>query len=641
MSDFVKDQILFRGDAKFRILRSQGETVQLENTVTGEFINSTNEDLLEEYVRGYLRLARSKAYRAPARYADAKDTSSDTYDAARVETRRKIEYLVALNRIGAFDSNSQELQRQIRQVSIELNDPHPPHYTTIYRWRRHFLIAQGDIRALISSADQRGGRGKSRLEGMVDAIIADKIETVFLASKKSSAEAVLDAVFLAIQHENTTRVESEWLPVPALRTIQRRIARISSFDRAVARYGEREALRRFADHLGARKTSRILELVEIDHTPLDLMVVDENGTAIGRPTITVVFDRFSRCVLGFSLSMAGNGTHAVFEAIRHALMPKTYLRDLFPDLELSWDCYGWLERLLADNASEFHCHALADAMTNLGITVEFAASKDPNDKPHVERFLRTLNYSFFHRMPGTTLAKIHERVGFKAEDEACLTFEQVNAFIHIWITSYYHLRPHRGLSGRTPIEVWKQSAEAFPPQLKCDADEVEIELSAVADSALQHYGVDLNTFVYVSPELLALRRLLPPKSRVTVKYPLHDAGHIHVWDPIGNQYIRADNKEDEFAGLTVEQAKLAKKAIANGRDEYRRTRADAAETIRQKVKESMESKKLKERKRAARDADTTSRKINKASGKASAPVRPTPSADHETEDVQAFDIDFM
>nr|CCA88271.1 hypothetical protein RALSY_30001 [Ralstonia syzygii R24] len=32
---------------------------------------------------------------------------------------------------------------------------------------------------------------------------------------------------------------------------------------------------------------------------------------------------FSRCVLGFSLSLAGHGTHAVFEAIRHALLAQS------------------------------------------------------------------------------------------------------------------------------------------------------------------------------------------------------------------------------------------------------------------------------------------------------------------------------
>ncbi|OTP79061.1 Mu transposase C-terminal domain-containing protein [Caballeronia sordidicola] len=641
MSTFLKDQIVFRGDAKFRIVRSHEGVVQLENTATGEYLNSTSDELSQEYMRGYLRVGSSKTYRAPAHRAGTSVVPDAACDAGKVETRRRVDYLVRLERLQAFGANHKELRRLIQSVSIELNDVHPPHFTTVYRWRRRYIIAQADVRSLIANIDQRGGRGKSRFEGAVNSIIEEKIESICLAAKKCSAEETFDAVFLAIQHANTFRVESEWLKVPSLRTIQRRLAQIGAYDWAVARYGEHEAQRRFADQWCARKVTRILELVEIDHTPIDCMVIDENGVTIGRPIITVVLDRFSRCVLGFSLSLAGYGTHSVFEAIRHSLMPKTYLSEMYPDLKLSWDCYGWFERGLADNGSEFHAYSLKDAMINLGIILEFAASKDPNDKPHVERFLKTLNYSLFHRLPGTTLAKIHERVGFKAEDDACLTFKQVNEIIHIWITGYYHLRPHRGLKRRTPIQLWNESAQAFPPQLKCDADEVEIELSAVTDSALQHYGIDLNTFVYVSSELLALRRLLPEKSRVTVKYPLHDAGHVHVWDPIGNSYIRADNKEDEYIGLTVEQAKLAKKAIADGPDEYRRTRAKAKDVIQQTAKVAMESKELKKRKRGARTADTASRNLNKPAKEPIASTQPSVAAGAGTDEVQEFDMDFL
>ncbi|MPW20152.1 DDE-type integrase/transposase/recombinase [Paraburkholderia sp. CNPSo 3157] len=638
MSTFLKDQIVFRGDAKFRIIRSIEGTVQLENTATGEYVKSTSDELCEEYMRGYLRVGIGRTFRAPSIRASIDVSPDAACDPGKIDTRRRVEYLVRLERLKAFGANHKELRRLIQSVSIELNDPRPPHITTVYRWRRRYIIAQADIRSLIANVDRRGGRGKSRLLDTVEALIEEKIESVYLASKSCNAEDVYDAVFLVIQHANTTRVESEWLRVPSFRTIQRRISQISAYDRAVAKYGEREAQRRFADQKYARKVSRILELVEIDHTPIDCMVADENGVAIGRPIITVVLDRFSRCVLGFSLSLAGYGTHSVFEAVRHALMPKTYLSELFPDLHLSWDCYGWFERILADNGTEFHADAFRDAMISLGIVLEFAASRDPNDKPHVERFLKTLNYSLFHKLPGTTLAKIHQRVGFKAEEDACLTFGQVNEIIHIWITSYYHLRPHRGLNRRSPIQVWNESAQAFPPQLKLDADEVEVELGALAESALQHYGIDLNTFTYVSPELLGLRRLLPPKSRVTVKYPLHDAGHIHVWDPIANTYIRADNKEDDYVGLTVEQAKLAKKAIE---DEYRRTRANAKEVIRQKAKEAMASKELKKRKRGARTADTASRNINKPMKQRDVSVPRSVVVGNENDDVQDFNIDVL
>jgi len=43
----------------------------------------------------------------------------------------------------------------------------------------------------------------------------------------------------------------------------------------------------------------ILDRWEIDHTLLDVLLVDdETGLIIGRPYITVVLDKFSRMIMG-------------------------------------------------------------------------------------------------------------------------------------------------------------------------------------------------------------------------------------------------------------------------------------------------------------------------------------------------------
>jgi putative transposase len=643
MANFIKDQVLFRGEGKFRLVRVQQEIAQLENIVTGELSSHSEEDLLEEYVRGYLRTANSKQYqRAPKTNVvkDALEALAPPAKQGDFETRRRVSYLLRLDRKGAFDGSRCALRNAIQEVAVELNDIKAPHETTIYRWRRNYRLAKFDIRALFDGTDRRGGAGQSRLDDVVEGILQDKIETAFLNSKRGTAEDVYNAVFLEIQRLNTTRIESEGLKVPGLRTIQRRIQGISAFERAVARYGEREAQRQFADQLCARKVSRILEIVEIDHTPIDLVYTDAAGRAIDRPYFTVVLDRFSRCVLGFCISSAGHGVHAVFEALRHSMMPKNYLRERFPELLLEWPCHGWPERLLMDNGREFHAHAVIDALTNLGVTCEYAASRDPNDKPFVERFLKTFNYSFIHKLPGTTLAKVHQRIGFKSEDEACITFKQLNEMVHVWITSIYHLRPHKGLAGRAPIDVWKESAAAFPPALKCNADDLSIEFGEFAECALQHYGIDFNTFRYVSPELLALRRMLPPKQKVQIKAPYENAGVIWVWNPIDSKYIRADNVDERYNNLTVEQAKSLAREYADS-DPHQRTRANGEEMIRQKAIEAMESKKLSARKRGARQAHTTSKSANRLPPAASERqvVAPPVTSTADADELSDFEIE--
>ncbi|MDR6496395.1 putative transposase [Paraburkholderia terricola] len=644
MAHFIKDQVIFRGEGKFRLVRVQEDIAQLENIVTGELSSHNETEFLEEYVRGYLRTVNSRQYQRPPirnTFKDALEAATPPARQGDFETRRRVNYLVALDRIGAFKGPRAALRQAIHKVATDLADAKPPHVTTIYRWRARYLVAQFDIRALLDRTDLRGGKGRSRLDRVVEGIVQDKIETAFLNSKRGTAEDVFNAVFLEIERLNATRIESEWLKAPGLRTIQRRTRSINVFERDVARYGEREARRRSADQFCARKVSRILEIVEIDHTPIDLIYTDADGRAIDRPYLTVVLDRFSRCVLGFCISSAGHGVHAVFEALRHSMMPKSYLRERFPELLLEWPCHGWPERLLMDNGREFHAHAVVDALTNLGVVCEYAASRDPNDKPFVERFIKTFNYSFIHKLPGTTLAKVHQRIGFKSEDEACITFEQLNEMVHVWITSIYHQRPHSGLLGRAPIDVWKESAAAFPPVLKCNAEDLSIEFGDVDECALQHYGIDFNTFRYVSTELLALRRMLPAKQKVLIKAPYENAGLIWVWDPINSEYIRAANSDDQYDNLTVEQAKALKREYANS-DPHQRTRASGEEMIREKANEAMQSKKLKERKRGARQAHTTSKSANRPNPAATEPqTAPTPPAafTSDADELSEFEVE--
>jgi len=616
MTAFIKEQVVYINDVEHRVLKQLDEVVHLENELTGAPVREEVDVLLSQYCEGTFKTARERHHELKKGFPPPTDGVEPprlelVSEASRTETRRRIDYIVKLEAVHAFSGSRVALKAAIRDVSVMRKEARPPHCTTVYRWRRKFSRAQNDVRSLIARFDTRGGKNTPRLDQEVEAIVDDCIDSVFLAAKRGSAEDVRNAVLLEVGKANAQRTETTQLKVPSLRTIQRRLSSLYAFELAVARFGTKEAERRFAHHLGARRVSRILEMVEIDHTPVDLLVTDENRIVIGRPMLTVVIDRFSRCVLGYHLSLSGYGVPAVFEAIRHALLPKTYLSSRYADLNLEWFCYGWFERILMDNGTEFHAEAVADALTNLGIVAEFAAARDPNDKPHVERFLRTFNYSFIHRLPGTTLAKIHQRIGFKAEEDACVTLEELDRVIHVWICEVYHLRAHKGLAGRAPISVWKESAAAYPPALKLNAKDVDIEFSEVAECALQHYGIDLNKFVYVSARLLTLRRMLPQKARVTVKWPRSDVGYVFVWDPLDKEYFKVDNKDTEYAGLTLEQSKRARKVKAEGDPSYRQTAAEAGAVIRDEVAAAQADKKLSKRRAGARLANKSSKPLHR------------------------------
>ena len=618
MHTFTKNQSIFIDDVEYKVIRSNAESAQLENQVTGEFKSTCFNELMSWYTSGRLQVTKSRPISSRKRVpidALSSPTSTIRSKAALMDSRRKTAYIEGIRKEGHI-AGVKRLQEVATKICQKIGDHRPPHVATLYSWLRKFNQFQGDFRSLINNYEARGGYGKPRLDVEVEQLIDARIEEVLLRPKAGTAGDVHLGVLLDIQQLNTLRIESEHLEVPGLRTIQRRIQNLWAYDFALARYGRAEADRRFGMYLGARRVDRILQLVEIDHSPLDILVVDEAGAVIGRPSVTVIIDRKSRCILGLHISLAGHGTQAVFECIRHALMPKRYLEKdgTYGDMGLEWPCFGWFTMLVMDNGPEFHAEAVVDALMSIGCGAEYAPSRDPNSKPHVERFLRTLNYGLIHTLPGTTLAKVHDRIGFKAENDACLNLEQLDRIIHRWICNVYHQRPHRGLDRRVPLSVWKEDAALHPPQLKLNHDDVEVEFSQVCTSKVQHYGIDLNTFVYVSPQLLTLRRTLPDDTKVSVKWPLDDAGHIWVWDPHQSKYFKVSNKDSQYLGLTVAQAKVAKKAKADPMSDYARTNALAKDIFRNEVNQAQKAKKLKDRKAAAQLANRTSAKSR---GKAS------------------------
>ncbi len=608
---FKMNQLIELDNVAYRVDRQLGDgEVQIEHRSSGQYSLHQIRELLDAYQDGRLliggpQIARAthhlmKQHRHPVRLAGMSPK-------AKSRTLHRIEVMVRLDRMGSFEKGEAGLREDLAKIAAELGCE-AEHPSTARRWRRRYYVMQKDVRAFFCQIHLRGGKGQSRLCREVEGIIFEKIDEVFLVSRRCTAEAVHDAVYLAIQDANTTRIQSEWLPVPSLRTIQRRISELPAFDRAVAEFGLKEAVRRFSTIGNSRAVRRILEIAEIDHSPVDCLVTDKDGVVIGRPTITVVLDRRSRCILGYHLSLAGHGVPAVFAALRHALMPKTYLRraEAFRDLNLEWECFGWIEQLLADNGSEFHADAVRDALLTLGIAVEFAKSRSPNDKPFVERFLKTFNYSFIHRLPGTTLARVGDRKGIQSEKEACLTLTELDRLIHVWILEKYHTRPHGGLANRAPITVWREGAAEHPPQLKANMMDLDIEFANVAQRSLQHYGIDLNGFVYTSHELQKLRRLFKEGQRVEVKWPAADAGYIIVFDPFEHTSIRVLNKDPQYNGLTVEQAKCAFKAAAAGDPSYKYMGAKAGERIQAMVDAASKAKKLAGRKKGVKLANETS-----------------------------------
>lgn len=541
------------------------------------------------------------------------DRPFETYpEATQREALRRRMYIDALEK---RDPNARKytqayLNELIHSVAQSIGDPYPPSASSLYRWYQRLLHADGDLRALIPQTDRRGGHA-SRFPVEVQELLTAVTERVYLNKQRNPIRAVHDALLIEISRANTQRVDK--LPVPDYSTVRRHIRSLPCYDVDLARYG-REYARKKYRHSGISPSARyILERVEIDHTPLNVFVCNEDTQLVsGRPYVSWVIDCHSRMIPGFYVSFSPPSIDAVFRSLKHAIEPKDYVREQYPDIVNEWPCFGIPTLAVVDNGLEFHSADLLRATFELGINYQFCPPRTPWFKPMVERSLRSLAEQFAHRLPGTSFASWLDRYGYDPMKEGVITMSELVHALHVWIIDVYAQSYHRGIK-KTPYSAWKSSMELAPPRM-IPTDRLNLILSQQEQRILGHAGIELHSLRYNSDELLVIRKQFGDRLRIHLRYDPEDLGSITVLHPLTKAPIHVPCLIPDYAdGLALYQHKLIQKAL---RDEGSKTSdplalAKAKAHMKDVVGQLMQSKKLSDRKKAARSHGGNSSEVTR------------------------------
>src|SRR6202012_5619078 len=166
--------------------------------------------------------------------------------------------------------------------------------------------------------------------------------------------------------------------------------------------------------------SRPLEVVQIDHTEADVIVVDEQSREpIGRPWITLAVDVLTRMVAGFYLGLEPPSRVSIGLCLLHAVYDKTsWLAE--PGIDAPWPVAGLPEGLHVDNGPDFHSRAFERACRNHGIEVTWRPPGKPHFGGHIERLIGT-QMGAVHLLPGSTGSSVTDKQGGDARSRAALT----------------------------------------------------------------------------------------------------------------------------------------------------------------------------------------------------------------------------
>ena len=392
---------------------------------------------------------------------------------------------------------------------------------TVYRLRQRFLAnpVASSLKRLASGPKA----GNRRLSWRVEAVI-DDVLSHWLPRQRHIAHPQLD-----ITKEVRRRCVRAGLEPPSRNTVARRWRRHQEA-LAVAESNRLEA----TIPPGNFTVENTLDVVEIDHTQADVMVVDEwFRRPIGRPWLTLAIDVATRCIVGLYLSMDRPGAATVALVLTRIVLPKAaWLASLKVDGD--WPMHGLPRVLHLDNAAEFKSKALRAGCSEYGIDLMYRPVGRPNFGGHIERLNRTL-MERLRGLPGATGSSPKGRKARAPEKHAVLTVRELESWLALEVAHTYHHAEHRGLMGATPASTWQALTQSKPVRhLSGSSDSATrflVQFLPLARRSIQADGLTLFYVRYWHPIFVAWRQT---RRTVTVRYHPEDLSRI---------FVRADGKE--------------------------------------------------------------------------------------------------
>ena len=331
-----------------------------------------------------------------------------------------------------------------RKDSVEYSKKIGIHFTTLYRWQERYK-STGTILGLISNK-VGAKKGNTRLNNEIEILIKRIIDNYYLTIQKPSIQSVVDKVLAECKRMN--------IIAPHSNTIRNRIESITEYEKLKKQGNRGIARTKYEPAPNKFEADYPLQLIEIDHTPCDIILVDdEHRLPIGRPWITVAIDIYSRMIVGYYLSMNAPSVTSVGMCVSNTILPKDTLLAKF-DVNSNWNVWGFPETIHVDNGADFRAEAVKKAGLAHGINIEFRPVGRANFGGHIERAIGTL-MSEIHNLPGTTFSNIKQRGEYDSDANASMTFFEFEKWLVTFITKIYHKRVHNSLF-LTPEQQWEE-----------------------------------------------------------------------------------------------------------------------------------------------------------------------------------------
>jgi putative transposase len=467
---------------------------------------------------------------------------------------------------------------------------------TVWRWIKRLAEEGGRTSAL---ASRKRGRptGTTLISGKVEAVIEEHLRRYFLRRERPSLSRVATEIRSACWQQG--------LQPPTRRTVQRRLDAMDAREVAKARVGAKAARQKFAPVTGENKAKQPLEVVQIDHTPADIILVDSfDRHPIGRPWVTLAIDIATRMVTGYYVALEAPSRLSVALCLTQAVTPKA---EILAELEcsVSWPAQGKPHSIHVDNGRDFRSHAFRSACAEWGINLVYRPPGSPHFGGHIERLIGTM-MGAVHLLPGTTQSSVLAKGDYDAEGMATMTLSEFDRWFVLEICRYNN-SIHSSL-GCTPVAKWEALSAEMMGDIPFEMEAFWVSFLPSELRKVRRDGIHLFQIRYWSDALAG--HIGRGDGRVVVRYDPRDLSVIWV-ELDGGRYVEARYRNLEIPPVSLwEYREAMRKARALGKSES--NELVLAELIRQQRQIEAESRGLTKAERRSRERKTAIKGSNSA-----------------------------
>ncbi|WGY47404.1 Mu transposase C-terminal domain-containing protein [Vibrio sp. ABG19] len=423
---------------------------------------------------------------------------------------------------------ARNLEPLLNLYNAETSKP-VPSWRVFVDWKSTYFASDRNILSLVPKHKQKGNRTKKLSS---QKLVLEAINKKYLTKERWSVAEVFQYYKSRVIEENRNNPDGKIRPL-SKRTFYNRIKELRPYDVAVGRYGKRYADRVFkmVDHI--LPATFPMEYVEIDHTPAPVMLLDDDlELPLGRPYLTILYDRYSGCIVGLYAGFRDPSFESVRSAFLNATLPKDWLKDKYPSIDNDWPCHGKITHLVVDNGAEFWSDDLDAALRPLVTQIHYTKAAKPWEKPHVEKAFDSFYKLLFSRLPGKTFNNISELEEYDPKKHAAVRVSVFLELLYKWVVDYFHMKSD-SKERQIPYHKWNESKWRPNFYAGAEAEQLKIELGRLNTRTLGKDGIRLHNLRYYSEELVAYKKRSAAANRkgatLKVKTDPDDISYIYVY----------------------------------------------------------------------------------------------------------------